>query len=91
MKQERMIELREKGETLQKIAIAAGVSVGTVFARTGGRHGPERSPYSKREKSNVERDAEIRQLISEGYNLSEAGRLHGLSRERVRQIVNTLV
>lgn len=87
MKQERMIELRQKGETLQKIASAAGVSVGKVFAMTGGRHGPERSPYTKRVETNQERDAEIRQLISEGYNLSEAGRIHGLCRERVRQIL----
>ncbi len=44
--------------------------------------------YKKRGHKELKRNDEIRELHKNGMSLSEIGRKHGISRQRVFQIVN---
>lgn len=88
MEQQRMIELRDGGLTLQEIADAANASVGVVFRMTGGRKGKQRRPYKKRPLLNVERDRKICEMVTnKGVRQTEAAQIFDLTKGRVSQIV----
>lgn len=87
MEQGQMAELRNKGYTLQEIASAAEISIGKAFLMTGGRKGKERKPYKKRLSPNVERDNDICRMVSDGLTQKQVGKIKGLSKGRISQIV----
>lgn len=88
MTQDRMIELRKGKYTLQQIAKIAGVSIKTVFVKTGGRQGKERKPYKTRYRVNAERDIDIRVMYRKGgLTQVEIAGLFDVTKGRIHQII----